>query len=208
MRIKLFYSTILILFIVVGFSGCVQRNYYYPKTVKKKDNYTRDKVVKIKPQSSYKKKVVKSNSERLKKKSIKLMMQLEKNGINYRPWASHLNIDLILMKRMLKINKRDYLMHNRCNFDIIATKKKSFVSYSKNIAFINYKSTNKSILKFLKSKCRKSINKSAKKKVYIKRPSIQTKTNKGVVNGNSVVNVKYGELKSGPSNGYVTEIVK
>jgi hypothetical protein len=94
--------------------------------------------------------VIKNKDVSLNNKNLKLALKykykLSLKGINYIPWEDRLNNDIILMKKLLKINFGNRRFDN---FNIVSTVGKNFYNKRKKILFLNYKQSNFYLKQFL-----------------------------------------------------------
>jgi hypothetical protein len=141
------YISFLLIFIFLFFVGCSNSNVI---DVPKEETINSNSFV----NDRQKKKMIVNKQLVVEKKvdnydiAMSYRRKLWINGIDYIPWKNHLAIDVILMPKLLELNKKDIRDYCLDKYKIVATKGKTFFSSKSSILFINYKSNINFIKKF------------------------------------------------------------
>ena len=166
---KHFFILVSVSFLIFLLSGCgsksnVEKRGFGYSSVEKRfvgEKNTTSKKTTVSRELSYNKKFTKALNYRNK---------LAAKGMKYSIWKTHLDDDIILMKRInTNLRKNELRNYNISGYRFVLTRKNSFIGNKDRVIFVNYKSNVSSLKSFLKKNRNKLYRKTVKKKTYSKK---------------------------------------
>ena len=133
MKSYILISLLVVIFVYTGCSTSSVNQNTLPDT--KGFSYSSDE------KSDYKQATKDSKQKELYDEAMNNRKLLYKKDIDYIPWMDHLEIDVILMPKLMKLSKDDVNLYVYNRYKIVATKGNSILIEENGIFFLNYKNS-------------------------------------------------------------------